>query len=236
MPCGNHAGGLGCPLPVSRVSGAWGWQGRMAVLAGGWETPDLPALRPESCSSPRWYSCRSLVSTTPSSWPCPTPKSQGPSGRSRCTTRCSSTPSRYSGCPGWGHSGGGCHGPDPMRLYLQGFFVAIIYCFCNGEVSSGHCQGGQRIQWSQVFCLSLCSFCPFFVPLSSPRMFSRQRRVFSEKSGPGPTRIWGFCSLCPAEGLPSPLFEFSNSDQGHSYPQALEPADSAPVACCWAVL
>ncbi|XP_040595941.1 parathyroid hormone/parathyroid hormone-related peptide receptor isoform X3 [Mesocricetus auratus] len=46
------------------------------------------------CSGPRWCSCRSSVSTTLSSWPCPTLRSQGPSGRSRCTMRCSSTPSR----------------------------------------------------------------------------------------------------------------------------------------------
>ncbi|KAM9185970.1 parathyroid hormone/parathyroid hormone-related peptide receptor isoform 2-T2 [Dugong dugon] len=46
------------------------------------------------CSNPRWCSCRSSVSTTLSSWPRRTPRSQGHSGKSRCTTRCSSTPSR----------------------------------------------------------------------------------------------------------------------------------------------
>ncbi|XP_023556536.1 parathyroid hormone/parathyroid hormone-related peptide receptor isoform X3 [Octodon degus] len=46
------------------------------------------------CSSPRWYSCPSSASTTPSSWPCPTLRSQGLSGRYRCTTRCSLIPSR----------------------------------------------------------------------------------------------------------------------------------------------
>ncbi|XP_073915566.1 parathyroid hormone/parathyroid hormone-related peptide receptor isoform X6 [Castor canadensis] len=46
------------------------------------------------CSSPRWCSCHCLASTTPSSWPCPTPRSQGRSGKSRCTMRCSSTLSR----------------------------------------------------------------------------------------------------------------------------------------------
>ncbi|XP_066900562.1 parathyroid hormone/parathyroid hormone-related peptide receptor isoform X5 [Kogia breviceps] len=46
------------------------------------------------CSNPHWCSCRSLASTTSSSWPRHTPRSQGRSGKSRCTTRCSSTPSR----------------------------------------------------------------------------------------------------------------------------------------------
>ncbi|XP_051059179.1 parathyroid hormone/parathyroid hormone-related peptide receptor isoform X3 [Phodopus roborovskii] len=47
-----------------------------------------------SCSGPRWCLCHSSVSTTLSSWPYRTPRSQGHSGRSRCTMRCSSTPSR----------------------------------------------------------------------------------------------------------------------------------------------
>ncbi|XP_047388317.1 parathyroid hormone/parathyroid hormone-related peptide receptor isoform X4 [Sciurus carolinensis] len=47
-----------------------------------------------SCSSPPWCSCHSSACTTPSSWPCLTRRSQGHSGKSRCTTRCSSTPSR----------------------------------------------------------------------------------------------------------------------------------------------
>ncbi|XP_017810975.1 parathyroid hormone/parathyroid hormone-related peptide receptor isoform X4 [Papio anubis] len=46
------------------------------------------------CSNPRWCSCPSLASTTSSSWPHHTPRSQGRSGKSRCTMRCSSTPSR----------------------------------------------------------------------------------------------------------------------------------------------
>ncbi|XP_062056702.1 parathyroid hormone/parathyroid hormone-related peptide receptor isoform X3 [Lepus europaeus] len=53
------------------------------------------------CSSPRWCLCRSLASTTPSSWPCRTPRSQGHSGKSRCTTRCSSILSRDSLSPSY---------------------------------------------------------------------------------------------------------------------------------------
>lgn len=74
--------------------------------------PPAPA-GPGSCSSPRWCSCRSSASTTSCSWPRRTPRSQGRSGKSRCTTRCSSTPSRCAGLANaWGGGLGGGRGGE----------------------------------------------------------------------------------------------------------------------------